>query len=122
MVIQNFKEVLSENHNSLFLMVVNFTCDLTSILSSFPACTVGVRHPVVASRGHGGHLPLPLAPPVRRKKMAKISHFRQNFGFLPPHKCTFPLYAPHKKIPGATTDTPSNHPKRPIFCHKMGQN
>ena len=38
---------------------------------------------------------------VRRKKIAKISYFWHIFGFLPTHKCIFPLYATHKIFSGA---------------------
>ena len=53
---------------------------------------------VVASRGHGrascpplGGFAPSLDPPLgsQKKKMVKISHFRQIFGFLPPQKCIF---------------------------------
>ena len=45
-------------------------------------------------------LPSPTCPPpVRRKQMAKISHFRQIFRFLPPQNCIFsPSMPPTKKF------------------------
>ena len=57
--------------------------------------------------GHGGHIPQlealpPLAPPPpprQKKKMARISHFRQIFGFLPPqNRILPPRCPPHKKF------------------------
>ena len=52
---------------------------------------------------HGGIYPpppseaLPPLAPSQKKKMAKISHFWQIFGFLPPQNRISPLDAPHQK-------------------------
>ena len=46
----------------------------------------------------------PTSPPIRRKKIAKISHFRQIFGFCPLRIAFCPLDALHKKISGAATE------------------
>ena len=60
-------------------------------------------YPVAASRGgmgvffpQLGALPPPPLAPRQKKKMAKISHFRQFFLFLPPRY-------PHKNFSGAAT-------------------
>ena len=51
-------------------------------------------------------LPPHLPPPRQKKKMAKISHSRQFFVFLPPQNCIFPPRCPptkKKKKSGAAT-------------------
>ena len=56
--------------------------------------------PVAASRGGWGIPPVggSAPPPRQKKKMAKISHFRQFFGFLPPQKRILPPRCPPQKI------------------------
>ena len=51
-----------------------------------------------------GEIP-PLPPTPSEEKMAKISHFRQMFGFLPPENHILPPRCPPpKKISGAATE------------------
>ena len=60
---------------------------------------------VAASRGAWGiSLPqsAPTCPP-QKKKMVKISHFLQIFGFLPPQKRILPPRCPPQKKSGAAT-------------------
>ena len=77
-------------------------------------------YPVAASRGAWGRKCPPVGgsaphlPPKLKKKMVKISHFRQIFGYLPPQNCILPPGCPPQKISGAATSCISS--KRWLFC------
>ena len=77
--------------------------DSLSMRESWKPCFLYTTSGGIKGGGHGGKCPQsealpPNLPPRQEKKMAKISHFRQIFGFCSLRIAFCPLDAPHKKF------------------------